>query len=65
VSVLLYNYKDIYMKMIYNEKVYVRLDRTLYGTIEAAKVWYDILSTYLVKLGFKANPRDECLFNMP
>ena len=35
---LLYNYKDIYMKMIYNEKVYVRLDRALYGTIESAKV---------------------------
>ena len=35
---LLYNYKDIHMKMIYNEKVYVRLDRALYGTIESAKV---------------------------
>ena len=27
--------------------------------------WYNTLSTYLVKLGFKANPRDECVFNMP
>ena len=35
-----------------------------YGTIEAAKVWFDTLSTYLVKLGFRANPRDKCGFNM-
>ena len=42
------------MYMIPNEKVYVRLDRALYGTIEAAKVWYDTLSTYLMKLVFRA-----------
>ena len=43
----------IYMKMIYNEKVYVRLDRALYDPIEAAQVWYDTLSTYLVNLDLK------------
>ena len=63
-DVLLYNYESIYHGMVYNDKVYVRLDRALYGTIEAAKVWYDTLSTYLMKLGFRANPRDECVFNM-
>ena len=63
-DVLLCNYELIYRAMVYNEKVYVRLDRALYGTIEVAKVWYDTLSTYLTKLGFIANPRDECVFNM-
>jgi hypothetical protein len=45
-DVLLCNYEDIYRKMVYYDKVYVRLDRALYCTIEAAKVWYDTLSTY-------------------
>ena len=51
-----YNYEDIYYEIIYHDKVYVRIDRFLYGMIEAAKVWYDTLSTYLMKLGFRANP---------
>jgi hypothetical protein len=63
-DVLLYSYNHIYASKVYNDKVYVRLDRALYGTIEAAKVWYDTLSTYLVKLGFKANAHDQCVFNM-
>jgi len=29
-DVLLYNYKDIYVKMINNDKVYMRLDQALY-----------------------------------
>ena len=58
-DVFLYNYEDIYREMIYHDKVYVRLDRSLYGTIEAVKVRYNMLSTYLMKIGFRANPRDE------
>ena len=50
--------------MIYHDKEYVRLDRALYGTIEAVKVWYNTLSTYLMKIGFRANPRDEYVFNI-
>ena len=62
-DVLLHNYKNIYLDKMYNEKVYVRLDRALDGTIEAAMVWHDT-SPYLVKVTFKANMRDECVFNM-
>jgi len=48
-DVLLYNYEDKYSEMIYHNKVYVRLDR-------AAKVWYDTLSTYLIKPGLELTP---------
>ena len=33
------------------------------GTIKAAKVWYDTLSTNLLSGGFKANTFDPCVFN--
>jgi len=47
-----------------NEGVYVKIDRSLYGTIEAAKVWYDTLSANLLSGGFKANTFDTRVFNM-
>ena len=58
VDVLIYMYGDIYIN-----KIYVKLDRALYGTIEAAKVWYDTLLSYLTRLGFRANAHDQCIFN--
>ena len=40
------------------------LDRALYGTIEAANVWYDTLSTNLLSRGVKdSNTFDPCVFN--
>ena len=62
-DVLLHNYADIYTGYIRNDKVYVKLDRALYGTIEAARVWYNTLSTNLLSRGFKANAFDPCVFN--
>ena len=41
----------------------VKLNKTLYGTIQAAKAWYDKLSADLVGLGFSINPVDICCFN--
>jgi Reverse transcriptase (RNA-dependent DNA polymerase) len=41
----------------------VKLNKTLYGTIQAAKAWYDKLSADLIGLGFKINPADICCFN--
>ena len=55
-DVLLHNYENIYLDKMYNEKVYVRLDRALDGTIEAAMVWHDT-STYLVKGQFEGRMR--------
>ena len=55
VDVLIYMYGDIYVNNLYNNKIYkhIKLDRALYGTIEAAKVWYDTLSSYLT-IGFQS-----------
>ena len=58
VDVLCHGYADVYDGYKYNEGIYVKIDRALYGTIEAAKVWYDTLSTN----GFKANSFDPCVF---
>ena len=41
----------------------VELDKALYGTIEAAKLWYDNISAKLVDDGFVPNPYDPCVFN--
>jgi hypothetical protein len=42
---------------------YVELDKALYGTVEAAKLWYDLLCLKLVADGFVINPYDPCVFN--
>jgi len=41
----------------------VELDKALYGTIEAARLWYDLLSMELKGQGFVPNPYDPCVFN--
>ena len=48
-----------------NEKViYTELDKALYGTIQAALLFWKKLSGYLEKeLGFTANPYDTCVMN--
>ena len=42
---------------------YVQLDKALYGTVEAAKLWYDQLRIKLEAYGFVVNPYDPCVFN--
>ena len=41
----------------------VQLTKALYGTIQAAKAWYDKISSDLIGLGFTINPADICCFN--
>jgi len=42
----------------------VELDKALYGTVEAAKLWFDNIAGHLtVDLDFKVNPYDNCVFN--
>jgi hypothetical protein len=43
--------------------VVVQLKKALYGCVESAKLWYDNLSATLVRLGFKKNRKDQCVFN--
>ena len=41
----------------------VRLKKTLYGTIQAARAWYDKLAHDLEGIGFTRNTKDNCCFN--
>ena len=42
---------------------YVKLNKALYGTVQAAQLWYKKLRGVLEMDGFTANPYDACLFN--
>jgi len=41
----------------------VRLARALYGCIESAKLWYELLTSALEKQGFVKNPKEHCVLN--
>ena len=65
---------DIYMKIpkgynmleAYNSKfrnMYsIKLQRSLYGLKQSGRMWYNRLSEYLLKEGFKNNPICPCVF---
>jgi hypothetical protein len=44
-------------------RLYLRLDKALYGCIQSAKLWYDRLTKDLAQLGFIPNPYDPCVLN--
>jgi hypothetical protein len=41
----------------------VKLRKALYGCIESAKLWYNLLTATLLEDGFIQNPLDPCIFN--
>ena len=41
----------------------VALIKALYGCLESGKLWYDLLSSSLIELGFTMNWYDRCVFN--
>jgi hypothetical protein len=43
--------------------IVVKLQKALYGCVQSAKLWYDMLVKYLVSEGFTPNPIDPCVFN--
>ena len=43
--------------------VCVRLVKALYGTVEAALLWYKLITKVLVDHGFVPNPYDKCILN--
>jgi Reverse transcriptase (RNA-dependent DNA polymerase) len=56
-------YKD-YVEMEGNKEVlYVRLKKALYGTLQAALLFWKELCGTLVKWGFEINPYDPCVAN--
>ena len=46
-----------------NGTMVVKLDKALYGCVEAAALWYKDLSEKLQADGFQTNPYDMCVFN--
>ena len=59
--------KDKYQQFICTENgkdvIYVKLKKALYGTLQGAIQFWKDLSSYLLSLGFKINPYDECVAN--
>jgi hypothetical protein len=44
-------------------KLLVKLDKAMYGTLDAAKIWYDKLTGALRDMGFDHNDVDPCVMN--
>jgi len=43
--------------------VVVCLKKALYGCVESARLWYDMLVSTLESIGYVKNPLDKCVFN--
>jgi len=58
----------VYRKYVWNDKkgkpmLYVQLKKALYGTLQAALVFWELLSNTLTGWGFKINPYNHCVAN--
>jgi len=45
------------------DKLYLKLNKALYGTLKAARLFFDDLTKHLQDMGFTANPYDPCVMN--
>jgi hypothetical protein len=43
----------------------LKLSKMLYGSKQAAALWYNLLNTFLLKLGFVASTMDPCFYRRP
>ena len=57
-------HKPEWKKYLHEGKLYVQLLRALYGLQQSAKLWYDKINESLIALGFQANPKDPCCYNI-
>jgi hypothetical protein len=59
--------EDLYSKYIVMERgkpvIYVKLLKALYGTLQAALLFWTDLSEFLVEKGYTLNPYDSCVAN--
>ena len=44
-------------------EMYVKLEKALYGSLQASKLWYQNLSSFLKKRGYVVSDTDPCVFN--
>ena len=59
---------SLYRKFVWKNKhgkpmLYVKLKKALYGTLQAALLFWRLLSDTLVEWGFKLNDYDKCVAN--
>lgn len=47
-----------------DQSIIVELQKALYGCVESACLWNEMLTASLIAMGFTANVRDPCVFNM-
>ena len=50
-------------KYLHHGRLYLRLIKSLYGIKQAPHDWWIMLSKFLVKLGYKQCPYDQCLYS--
>ena len=43
----------------------LKLSKMLYGSKQAAALWFNLLNTFLLKLGFQASSMDPCFYRRP
>jgi hypothetical protein len=43
----------------------LKLSKMLYGSKQAAALWFNLLNTFLMTLGFQACPMDPCFYRLP
>ena len=54
-----------FVEVINGKKVlYLQLLKALYGCVQSALLWYELLSSTLVHMGFTINPVEPCVANM-
>lgn len=44
-------------------RLYVRVDKAVYGFATSGKLWFDLLTSALKELKFQPNPEDPCVWN--
>jgi hypothetical protein len=54
--------KELQTREEMEEKLVRRMQKSLYGTPDAPKIWYKTIVSYLLELGFERCGREHCLF---
>jgi len=44
-------------------RMLVQIDKAMYGLVQSAKLWYNIITGVLERNGFTSNPMDPCVWN--
>ena len=46
------------------EDFWLKLRQAVYGLPQAGKLWYEVIHTFLLEIGFKQNGADPCIYWM-